>query len=92
LQWRFRKFPSVAFQVLNDGLGDLEAPFFNYALSKTRNFHFLEGHCDIEDELLIKRQSNLGRVPRAWTALAHFFVNICSVGATLSTNLKKADD
>jgi hypothetical protein len=69
LQWRLRKSPAVPFQVLNDGLGDLEAAFFNYALAETRDLHFLQGDGDIEDQLLIKRESpyrgTSARVPKA---------------------------
>jgi hypothetical protein len=40
LQWRLRKSPAVPFQVLNDGLGDLEAAFFNYVLADPGIFTF----------------------------------------------------
>jgi len=31
-------------------------------------------------------------VPRAWTALAHFCVDICSVRAGLGTDREKSDE
>jgi hypothetical protein len=63
LQWCFLKTPSVVFQVVNDGLGDLEAAFLNHSLPKAGDLHFFEGDRNIEDELLIKCQSGHDRLP-----------------------------
>ena len=57
---------------------------------KARNFHFFEGYCDIEDELLIKGQSGQDCLPGEllWHSAQCIFV-ICSIAERVKTKPKK---